>query len=1195
MRFKATCQYPRYWHGKLLVMTKLTVFFILLATLQSYSKGYTQGLINLREKATPLKKIFTKIEQQTGYTFVYRDSWMRDAKPVDITVTNAGLEEVLQICLQNQALTYDIVEKTIIISQKAPSKPHATISTVVDKKQIDVKGRVVNEKGEPAAGVTVQVKGTKTATSTDVNGDFYLTTVDEDAVLVFTSVNMETFEVNVNGKAELLVNLKTKVTALGDVTVTVNTGYQQIPKERATGSFEFVSNEELNRRVGPDILSRLEGVTTGMQFDRRTSSPNQIGIDQNGILIRGLSTLTGSMKQPLIVLNNFPYEGNINNINPNDIESVTILKDAAAASIYGARAANGVIVLTTKQGLNNKAPQVSINTNFNFIQQPDLFKYQRMSTGEFIDVESFLFKNGFYNGDLNNNSTYPALSPVIEILAKRRANIISAEDSSNHIGALTKNDVRDDFNKYIYRKALHQQYSLNISGGNQFIKYVISGGLDRSPNVLVGNNTRRITFFSNNSIDPIKNLNIVFGINYNSTFSETNSLGNIGATAYDYSGSRTLYPYARLADQAANALSTVKDYRSGYIDTAGGGKLLSWTYKPLDELANADKTFKQQEILINIGATLRISKSLQLQNQYQFQRSNGNARDYYSEQTYFARNLVNLYTQIQGSSVTRIIPNSGILDMSYLDLSSHTGRTQLSLNKVFENRHEITSLLGVEIRERISTSNRDRTYGYSDNYLSSAPIDYLTNYRLYGNRGSSKVPYVKNFSKTTDHFVSLYGNFAYTFDKRYTVSASVRRDASNLFGVDINNKWQPFWTVGAAWNVHNETFFKSGLFPLLRVRGSYGYQGNVNNTIAPYTILNYNPTNSSLNNMPFANIGVPANPGLSWETLRQLNLALDFRLKGNCLSGTVDIFFKKSENLLLGAMNDPTSGINSITKNSASLSGNGLELALNSINISGKNFKWATEFGLSIIKNELIDYKLDDKGFVAEFYGKNSGLFISPIKGKSPYSLFSFPFGGLDAQGNPQGFDGKQVSTDYQRIFNQRYDTANLTYHGSSIPTTFGFLNNTFSYKGFALTVGINYNFGYFFKKSTINYYRLFMTGVGHADYSKRWQVAGDETRTTIPSMVYPASNSRRDDFYANSSVNVLKGDNVRMQFVKASYNVKSMLKKMPFISMQIYATVSNIGILWRANKEGLDPDIDSGNAPYPIPRHAAFGINVIF
>lgn len=1176
---------------------KLTALLVFLACLQISARTYSQT-VTFSGREVPLQKVFAAIKQQTGYVFFYDKDLLRQAKPVTLQVKDAPLEEVLRLSFKDQPLTWSIVNKTITI-KKADLQEAVPSGNQVSF--IDVKGRVVNEKGEPVEGVSVNIKETRVVTTTNSNGEFSLSSVDPDAVLVFTHVNLETFELKVSGKTELIINLKTKISTLGDVTVTVNTGYEKIPKERATGSFEFVNNEELNRRVGANILDRLEGVSTGIFFDKRFGSAANASISLNNIIIRGLSTLTTSpdnVRQPLVVVNNFIYEGNVNNINPNDVESITVLKDAAAASIYGARAANGVIVITTKQGRYNKPMQIALNTNVQVTQKPDLFHLPRMTSDEYIDVEEFLFSQGFYDGDLND-TRFPALSPVVEILAKKRDGTISQSDATTQINALRTLDVRNDFKNYVYQSAVDQQYSLNLNGGTEKISYSVSGGFDKGTSVLKGNTYERITLNSDNTFLPIQKLSVNVATRFTSAKNKNNSIGEFGSQNYGYRrGSRALVPYAQFADALGSYLTMAKDYRETYADTAGNGQLLNWKYSPLEELANADNSSEEQDIVLNTSFNYQLTKFLTVAAAYQYQHTSGEIRNHYSDQTYYTRNLINRYTNLNQEDpyLRNPVPLGGILDETPYTITSHIGRAQLNFSNTWKSKHEVNGLVGSEIRETISSNTGKRTYGYNEQKLSSSLVDYINYFPLYDNSGSAQVPWPFSSYKRTDHFVSLFANGAYTFDNKYTLSASARRDAANLFGINLRDKWKPFWSAGVAWNISKESFFQVEPISYLRFRANYGYLGNVNNTVAPYTIIENYPAIYNPFNLSYANIYTPANPGLTWETVKTYNIGVDFRLFKDRISGYAEIYKKKSDDLILSSVVDPTTGVHSIQRNSAGMTGNGLDLSLTTTNIKSA-VTWVSELNFSYIKSKVTEYMQDDNGVRAGSVAAQTGLYITTLKGISPYPVFSYPFAGLDpATGDPMGYLGKTISKDYDALANQLYDTANLNYHGSSIPTIFGNLSNIFSYKNLTLNINISYRFGYYFKKNTISYFALYNLGLQHADFSERWQQPGDENKTTIPSIIYPLSDDRRDAFYANSSANVLKGDNIRLDYIRISYALNKQFQHwLPVHGVQIYSTITNLGLLWKANKEGLDPDYNTGNSSYLPPKRFAIGLQVNF
>jgi|ADGO01.1.fsa_nt_gi TonB-dependent Receptor Plug Domain. len=436
---------------------------------------------------------------------MYNKKQLEQAKPVTLHLLSASLEQALDACFRGQPFTYAIQKKLIIVKEKNDS--YGLAENLVNVSQsnslIDVRGRVLNEGGSPVASVTVSVKGTATSTVTDMNGEFSLTTIDEDAVLVFTHISMETFELKVSGKKELLIKLKTKVSELGNVMVTVSTGYEEIPKERATGSFTTVDNKRFNEQVGTNVLDRLPVVTNSM-----SAMPYRI-FKSSQITIRGLSTLSGSIS-PLIILNNFPYEGDINNINPNDVESVTLLKDAAAASIWGAKAGNGVIVINTKKGKFNQPLSIEFNSNISVSEKPDLYYLKNISTSDFIDVEKFLFSNNYRFSD-TGQANRPPFTPVYEILFRERNGLISSEEAAASIDRLRAIDVRDDFSKYFYQNAVNQQHSGQFKGRVRECKLFLSTGIDRNINNLDAF-YQRINIRSENSYRLSKLLQLTAGL-----------------------------------------------------------------------------------------------------------------------------------------------------------------------------------------------------------------------------------------------------------------------------------------------------------------------------------------------------------------------------------------------------------------------------------------------------------------------------------------------------------------------------------------------------------------------------------------------------------------------------------------------------------------------------------------------------------
>jgi TonB-dependent SusC/RagA subfamily outer membrane receptor len=350
-------------------------------------------------------------------------------------------------------------------------------------------GRVVSATDSTALpGAVIKVKGMNTGVTANELGNFRLGFEGSSAHIQISYIGFVSTELIALPGRELIVTLQPDANQLGEVVI--STGYQNIPRERSTGSFSTVDNALLNRRVSPDLLSRLDDTMPGLITNKGRGAAQ-------GLLIRGQSTIN-SATAPLIIIDNFPYEGDISTLNPNDVESVTILKDAAAASIWGSRAGNGVIVITTKKGLTDQTPQISFNSNLTLARKPDIYYQPRISSSDYIDNELMLFSNGRYASAERSASKLP-FTPVVELLTAARDGLISHQQAEAQIAELKTRDVRRDYQRYLYQPAANQQYALSIRGGGQKNRYLISTGFDKGLSSLVGNSNQRLTLNINNT------------------------------------------------------------------------------------------------------------------------------------------------------------------------------------------------------------------------------------------------------------------------------------------------------------------------------------------------------------------------------------------------------------------------------------------------------------------------------------------------------------------------------------------------------------------------------------------------------------------------------------------------------------------------------------------------------------------------
>jgi len=1169
---------------KLVLVMKLTIVLMIAAMMQVSAATFAQKVTLHKSNAT-LESIFTDIRNQTGYDFLGDAKLIRQANPVTIDVKDAPLQDVLDQCFQGQNLTYTIEEKTVVVKEKDPSlaeKNHDFLNP-----SGNITGTVTDSVGTPLIGATISLLNTKYAAITDDEGRFTLSSVPNGNYnIVVTYIGYKKFIKAIEIKGSDL-NMESIVlhSEKGELKeVVISTGYQTLPAERATGSFDYIDNELLNRSVSTSILDRLNGVTSGLTFNTNSGAPGSTPggniNNQSTITINGRSTIN-SNPNPLIVVDNFPYDGDINNINPNDVESITILKDAAAASIWGAFSGNGVIVITTKKGNYNQPIKVSFNSNVTLIGKPDLYYTPMLNSSDYINMEEYLFANGYYTSTIANG--YSPISPVVDILNQEQNGLISTADANSQINALRSQDVRSDENKYFYRTGVDQQYALNLSGGGKFNKYYFSAGYDNNlPNV-VTNQYNRLTLNGNDSYSLLNNK---LELTSNIVLTEQNNFSS-GAASPGALG----YPYEKLADANGNPLPVYDQWRKEFIDTAGSGQLLNWIHYPLNDLNSQNNKTGLTDYRLNFGAKYKIIPELNLNLMYQYENSATTGNDLLYQNSFYVTNLINSYTQINGNSVTRPIPLGDILNTNNSNASNENFRTQINYIKDFNPKNSLTAIAGAEIRDVTTSAIENRFYGYDNDLETSLPVDYVDYFPLYATRNSSLVPYINNNSSTAYHFLSYFTNAAYTYDNKYILSASARKDESNIFGVDINQKGVPLWSVGASWQLNKEKFYHVDWLPNLKLRVTDGYNGNINPNLA--AVVTASANSHSQFGSPALQINNAPNPELSWEKVNTANFGIDFGLIKNILTGSFDYFIKNGRNLIGTAPIDPTTGISQFSGNVASMNGNGFNVNLES-HLLNSTFKWTIDYLLSYANNKTTSYYLNEPSISSQLNNLSS---INPIVGYPLYSIFALKWAGLTHQtGDPQVFLDGNISSDYSSILSST-NLNNLKYMGSAVPLYFGSIRNTFSYKQLSLSFNIIYKLDYYFRRTGLNYYSLFGgIAYGNADYTKRWQNPGDEAFTNVPSLIYP-DNPSRDYVYQYSSVLVDNADNIRLQDVRLNYNFnKTEYKGLPFNNLSVYAYASNLLILWKANKDGIDPDVVPGTANvYPNPRSISIGVNANF
>jgi len=1043
-------------------------------------------------------------------------------------------------------------------------------------KQGLVKGKVISLKTrEPLEGAAIQNINTALTLFTDKQGEFPLELPAGRYRLAVFLENYQTeyLEIRMPLKEPLVIELEPKENNLKEVEI-VSTGYQNIPKERATGSFVQLNTADINRRVSTDVLSRIENIVPGLIFNRSTGL--NTSSSTSSFSIWGQSTIQGNA-QPLVVIDNFPYDGDLNNINPNDVESITVLKDAAAASIWGSRAGNGVVVITTKKG-KSSAPSISFNSSLTIGAKPNLFYQPQMTSADFIGIEKQLFDQGFYAG-IEASSIHEPLTPAVEIFIAQRDGKISASEAAKQLDLLNRHDMRTDLSKYAYRPSIAQQYALQLSGGSDAQSYYLSAGIDQNSASHVGVDYGRMSLTANHSYRFFKD-KLVWntGINYTHSKTHPDYLDYGPQSAYPY------YPYASLADANGAPLQVIKDLRKSYTDAAQSNGLLNWGYSPLQEIGLMDNTIKTDDYRINTSLNYKILPDLTAELLYQYGGNSSKGQNLQSMDTYYTRNLINSFTQVApDGSLTYPIPLGAIVDRSNGTTSSQNFRGQLTYRHVWSQIHQLNAIAGFELKDQTMQNSTGRVYGYDNNFSTFSPVSYLTQYKQYTTGYTAQIPFLDRETELFDRGKSYYTNLVYSYSNLYTVSASARIDQSNIFGVKTNQKGVPLYSLGASWNISGEGFYHPGLIPYLRLRSSFGYNGNVYRNLSSQTTINIgNYYQDAMNTgLRFADIVNPPNPNLKWERVQIINTAVDFASRGNRISGTAEFYLKKGLDLIGSAVADPTTGISSFTGNNAQTKGKGMDISLHSKNLDGA-LKWGTDLIVSWAQDKVTKYDIKQPGYS---YPITPG---QPLEGRPLNAVYSYPYYGLDPKnGDPIGILNGAPSKDYLAII-EGATPENIVYSGPANPTVFGSFRNTLSYGNFSVSATVVYRLGYYFRKNSVDYYNILNAKGGHGDYDLRWQKPGDEKNTFVPSQ--PAGPYDRIDIpYLFSDLLALKGDHIRLQDINVSYDLSQQKwKPLPFKHLQLYLYLNNLGLIWKANKFNIDPDYQQTGPP---PRTIAFGI----
>ncbi|HMO31640.1 MAG TPA: SusC/RagA family TonB-linked outer membrane protein [Lacibacter sp.] len=1216
-----------------LLTMKFIIVFLFIASMQVGATGYSQVTISARD--IPIRTVFKQIQKQTGYDFLYRVKLLEQAGNVSIELQNVSLEMALHECLKDKPLSYQVYEKTVVIKAKeqaADLRLPLVADAVAVQPPVEVTGRVLNEKGEPMDGVTVSVKGTAVAVSTNNRGEFRISVPDLNATLILTAVTIETVEFKLNGRATLTVTVKEKITSGDEVLVTsYNTGYQSVSRERSAGAFASPNKVIVqDRSSSASVLPRLEGLIPGFAINFNTGSTptgnNRLSTGEgnsNQYIIRGIGSIQ-SERAPLYVVNGI-IQDDISSLNANDVEDITVLRDATAASIWGARAANGVIIITTKRGAKNEKIKVQYDAFYNMQGKPDYNYFPRMSSAEFITTAREVFDPVAFPWNtvstFTNATSGAGIPPHEVILYNQSRGLITAAQANAQLDSLSALSNNQQIGDLFFRNQSLINQTISIRGGGNIHTFYGSFSYTNNQSFIPGEKNEQFTV----------NLRQDFNMNNRvKLFVITDLANNVSSNKRAVVVDNRFLPYQLFEDNAGNRpdMSYLSFITNDSVRNAFETRSrLNLKYNPLDEFDRGSTSNNGILARVTSGLTVRFSKGLRFEGTYGYARGGNTTTEYDAQNSFPVRSTLVQFTQapVAPSTIpTYFLPTTGG-QFSKTDVLQRrwTVRNQLVFDtSLAKGKHQITLLAGQEAQENFSNNTNSVVRGYNPLLLTFQNVDYnslattgVSNPvapRNTGNRSLLTNP-VFSESELLTRVRSYYANAGYTFLRRYTLNGSLRNDESNLFGINRSAQRRPVWSIGGRWLISGEQMLqKAGWINTLALRTTYGITGNApspgsatTSDVLVAAISNFAPG-------PGLNISTFANRALTWERTENINIGVDFAFFKRKLYGSLDLYERFTSDLIGQLPVNFIAGASNIIGNFGDMKNRGVELSLTSVNISGRKLQWQSTLNIGYNRNRII--RLQQITAV-----DNLSRLVQQTKyleGYPALSIFAYNWAGLDNLGDPQIFlsDGslyKAAATTNLSIDAGRF-------MGTFQPLWNGALLNFVSYKQFSLSSSIIFNLGHFGRvdvmqnangRTNVNrvdftqgsYPRL-ITGNLHRDLVRRWRQPGDEAFTDVPSYITTNTNRRNTAYYYFGSNNVYNASFAKLRDLTLSYGIpQSVLKRLKTDEIRFRVQVANV-MLWRANKLGLDPEFQTTDINFTNERRMrvgqgalTFGVNIKF
>lgn len=1215
--------------SKILKIMKIS-FFLLLALMTTVQASSVAQKINLSLKDAKIEEAFKEITEQTKLRFLYNNNVTEKTGRVTVSLRGATVEEALAAVLKNKDLSYKIIANTVSINYRDSEEREVA---EIKSNQSKVTGTVRNEDGEVLVGATVLVNGTNASTVTNVEGLFEINAAGSSTITI-TYVGHQTQQIPVNSRSTINVILELSEREIANIEV-VATGYQNIDRKLFTGATTRVSARDAERNGVPDISRMLEGQAAGVSVQNVSGT---FGAAPK-IRVRGATSLSGENK-PLWVVDGIILEDvvNISNealstgdantligssvagINPDDIESFNILKDAAATAMYGARAMNGVIVVTTKKGRNTDGkPNVNYTGNFTTYLKPNYNQFDIMNSAEQMSILIEQDNKGFFN--------HSAVSRSAEggVFWKMYNRMYEYDANTNTFGLENTREAKlgflqryakanTDWFDVLFKNSLLQDHSISISSGSEKSQTYFSTSFLHDNGQTLGDNVKRYTANFRNNIRFSDKFSAEVLVN--GSIRDQRSPGTLTRESDPvygkYSRDFDINPYS----YALNTSRLITPY-----DENGELEYFTLNYAPfniLNELEENYLNLQFMDLRVQGGLRYKIIPQLTASVDGAYRYARTERQHYVTENS----NMANAFRAAGDATIANsndflykdpdfpnslpqiVLPEGGFYNTDLNNLINYYFRSNLEYDSKFNNDHRLNMFGSFEVRQADRQNSDYQGIGYQ--YENGGLVN--PNYRFFKKMIEGGEPYF-GMGYEWDRFVAGMFRAAYAYQEKYSLNFTTRLDGSNKMGESKVARWLPTWNISGKWNIDQEEFFNydKGVLTALGIRGTYGLTASLgsarNSSAVFYNRIAYRPYEDEKEALTY--IDGLENSELTWEKLYEVNVGADLQLFHK-IDITAD-WYQRNIFDLIGRLR--TSGIGGqYTKsaNYADMKAHGFELTVAGSPIRRENgFSWRTQFNFGINKNKITNLDVNQNIWTLV---RAEG---AAVLNHSQRGLFSIAFDGLDPNYGHPTFIGTNGEKDtYVRL--QSEDIDHLNYHGPVDATFNGGFYNNFRYKNFGLTALFTFGAG--------NYIRLQPTyeaaysdlAAISKDMINRWLMPGDELRTTIPSLLDDLSLGYRVlrpngttvnanytyNAYNYSDERVAKGDFIRLKQMQFSYTLpQSITSRLKMSSAQIALVGNNIALLYSDKRlNGADPEFfNNGGVAMPVPRQYTFSLKVGF